>query len=505
MANERHLEKLSAGEEESILAREMTKNSAPVKATGGGGYTFADKVAAGFLAQILKRKFPLEPELGVITELHFETRDAGNVLDDLQLSLKRGLDVTRCFVSVKSNRQLTKAGFNKEFVEDAWVEWKGGTGSTFDGAKDILGLIVGVIDEPTLHEWQELQKQASSTTPERLSDRLQNDGQSSATQRAIFDGLRKADTGEVDAVETARLVARVRVLRFSEAMEGDYINLCSEIVREGKIEDGTRPWARLLQLAAENRATGGYFDLQKLIQALRPDFDLVDHPDFRPDWNRLEAITAENTSGIRSVLGSGVQLARQSDKARLITEVGAHNVTVVVGESGSGKSAVISQLVAAGGLFQRTIWLSAEQLSKSSQAELAHAFNLRHGIRELIKHSGVDSCVLVIDGFERFEGEARKRAIELARAVKEEGLVGWKAILTCQAQSLASALDALTEAGISDAHRVDFEKPKLQEILDAVQTIPGLCPLLLRAELQPILRNLMVLDWVLREDIAQRC
>jgi hypothetical protein len=29
-------------------------------------------------------------------------------------------------------------------------------------------------------------------------------------------------------------------------------------------------------------------------------------------------------------------------------------------------------------------------------------------------------------------------------------------------------------------------------------------PLLLRTELQPILRNLMVLDWVLREDIAQR-
>jgi hypothetical protein len=55
----------------------------------------------------------LEPELGIITELHFEIRDIGNVLDDLQLVLKRGLDATRCFVSVKSNRQLTKNGFNK--------------------------------------------------------------------------------------------------------------------------------------------------------------------------------------------------------------------------------------------------------------------------------------------------------------------------------------------------------------------------------------------------------
>jgi len=78
----------------------MSKKSAPVKATGGGGYTFADKVAAGFLAQMLRRKFPLEPDLGPIAELHFETLDAGHVLDDLQFTLKRGMDATRCLVSV---------------------------------------------------------------------------------------------------------------------------------------------------------------------------------------------------------------------------------------------------------------------------------------------------------------------------------------------------------------------------------------------------------------------
>jgi hypothetical protein len=44
----------------------------------------------------------------------------------------------------------------------------------------------------------------------------------------------------------------------------------------------------------------------------------------------------------------------------------------------------------------------------------------------------------------------------------------------------------------------------LPEILDAVASIPGIRPLLLRTELQPILRNLMVLDWVLRADVPQR-
>jgi len=482
----------------------MSKQSTTTKASGGGGYSFADKVAAGFLAQMLKRRFPLEPDLGVIAELHFETRDIGHVLDDLMLVLKRGLDVTNCFVSVKSNRQITKEGFNKEFVQDAWNEWKGSSGSGFDRSKDILGLIVGQIDDPTLQEWQTLQKQASSTTPERLSARLRGDSKSSnKVQRAIFDGLRQSADGEMDAVETARLVARVRVLQFSDANEGDFVSLCAEIVRGGRVEDGAKLWARLVQLASENRATGGYFDLPKLIQVLRPDFDLQDHPDLRSDVSKLDAVSSQNIGGVRDVIGTTTRLARSDEKARLSLDIKAHDVIVVSGESGSGKSTMLSQLVGTGGAFKRTLWLTAEQLSKASQAELANALGLTRSIPELIRMATTHPAVLVVDGFERFEGEARKRAAELLRAVKEEGFVGWKVIVSCQPQSLSSAHDFLVEAGITDVHKFDFEKPALAEIREALESDSAMRPLLLRAELQPILRNLMVLDWVLRADVAQ--
>ena len=288
----------------------MPKHTASTKATGGGGYTFADKVAAGFLVRMLRRKFPLEPELGPISALHFETRDIAKVLDDLLLMLKHGQNETRCAVSVKSNRQLSKAGFNAEFVRDAWEQWQCGKGSDFDPAKDILGLIVGIINEPTLNEWQELQKQAASTTPDRLVARLKNDGQSSAMQRKIFESLRRSPDGaERNAVETARLVSRLRVLRFSESSEGDYISLCAETLRDGTAGEGAKLWSRLLQLAAENRATGGYFDLAKLIRVLRSDFELQDHPDFRNDWAKIASVASENIKSVRSVIGSGIQLA----------------------------------------------------------------------------------------------------------------------------------------------------------------------------------------------------
>ncbi len=480
----------------------MSRNSASTKATGGGGYTFADKVAASFLGQILKRGFPVEPEFGAISELHFEARDTGQILDDLRLVLKRGTALTHCAISVKSNRQLTKAGFNQEFVVDAWEEWNR---QGFNKEVDLLGLVVGVIDAPILEEWRELQKQDFATTPERMAERLKDSQQSSAVQRAIFESLRREQNGQnPDAFEAARLASRIRVLSFVEGDEGRYINLCAEITLAGNIEEGTKLWSRLLQLAAENRATGGFFDVVKLVRVLRPDFELRDYPDYEADWTRIESVSRQNLSNVRTVLGADIHLVRSEELNRVLQAVAADDVVVVVGESGSGKSSLVSQLVAESETFKRILWLSPEQLSKPSQAELSQAFQVRHGIPELISSSSVKSCVLVIDGFEKFEGEARKRAQELIAAVKAENFIGWKLMVTCQTQSWESAQDTLIGAGITAMHKLDFSVPTTQEIYDAIPRLPEIRFLLMRSHLRPILRNLVMLDWVLRADIAKR-
>jgi hypothetical protein len=325
----------------------MPRMRAPTKATGGGGYTFADKVAAGFLTQLLKRAFPIEPDFGPIVEVHFEARDSGQILDDLLLILKYGNATTRCATSVRSNRQLTAAGFNDEFVQDAWEQWNGAAGPNFNRETDLLGLIVGVVGSQTLEEWRGLQKQSFATTPERMVERLTDSQQSSGTQRAIFQSLRGAVNGvSRDPVETARLASRIRVLPFSEGDEGEYINWCAEIVLDGTVDEGRKLWGRLLQLAAENRGTGGYFDLPKLLSVLRPDFELRDYPDFEASWRRIEAVSSENAKGIRRVIGQDIHLARTAETDAISTEIASHNIVVIVGESGNGKSALVSRLVA---------------------------------------------------------------------------------------------------------------------------------------------------------------
>jgi hypothetical protein len=99
----------------------MTRKSAPVKNTGGGGFTFADKVAARFLVDMLSRGFPFEVKAGFPIRLDWEAKDLGWHIDDLLLRLYAagGQEVVAA-VSVKSNGHLKSSGFSSPFVQDAW-------------------------------------------------------------------------------------------------------------------------------------------------------------------------------------------------------------------------------------------------------------------------------------------------------------------------------------------------------------------------------------------------
>ncbi|HEV2990192.1 MAG TPA: hypothetical protein VG759_17240 [Candidatus Angelobacter sp.] len=155
-------------------------------------------------------------------------------------------------------------------------------------------------------------------------------------------------------------------------------------------------------------------------------------------------------------------------------------------------------------MFKRVLWLTAGQLSKPSQAELATAFSLTYDIPNLIAHSSLRECALVLDGFEHLEGDARRRAAELMKSLEEQGLDGWKVIITCQPQLWGSAQDTLIDAGIAHVHKLEIGRPKPEKILAALRHLPAIRALLLRTDLQPFLCNLVVLDWVLRANIAHR-
>lgn len=481
------------------------RDSSSTAATGGKGYTFADKVAAGFLVQMLARTFPLEAALGFIAELHFETKESGRNLDDLHMVLQNSAGNARWSVSVKSNRQLSGTGFNRSLVGDLWADWRGERGTSFDPSSDLFGLVTGTLADGPLHDWEELRQEAADPTPERFLRRIDGKRQISAAKKKLFSSLYPAENpNQAQREATVSLAARLHVLHFNKNREeGRYINQCALLISSGSVEEGTKLWNALCQLAADNRGTGGYFDLPKLLQRLRGTFDLVDYPDFRADWARLDTVSGDNLANVRSVLGADIHLDRSSELAAILKNISEHDITFVAGESGSGKSSLVAQLAREPGRFGHISWLTPAQLSKTSQNEIATTNGLRHALPELIRSSSRSSSLLVIDAVEKFEGEARSRAIELLRALGESGFAGWKVVISGHLQSWERAQRLLEEAGVTDLVKSDLELPSISAIRSAVQDVPGISLLLLRPELQQILRNLMVLDWVLRTNLVQ--
>ena len=240
---------------------ETLRESSSAAATGGKGYTFADKVAAGFLVQMLARAFPLEAALGFIAELHFETKESGRNVDDLHLVLQNNAGVARWSISIKSNRQLSGNGFDKTLVGDLWADWRGEQGASFDPSSDLFGLVTGTVSDGPLHDWEELRQEAAGPTPERFLQRIDGERQISAARKKIFSSLYPAENpNQAQREATVRLAARLHVLRFDKHLEdGRYINQCALLVSSGSVEEGTKLWNVFCQLAADNRGTGGYF------------------------------------------------------------------------------------------------------------------------------------------------------------------------------------------------------------------------------------------------------
>lgn len=296
------------------------KEKATTKQTGGGGFTFADKVAATFMAKMLRRDLLLGVKFGPAVAIDFETSESGNHLDDLQITLRHEDQETRLFLSVKSNRQLTKNGFDPVFVIDAWEQWTTTKArQPFDPERDLLGLTVGAVEEVALDEWKTLQGQIVATTPERLLDRLLPEGQSNSIQRDIFDSLRWTDaTQKREPLVTAQLAAKIRLFPFTERDEGESINLCSSTVASGSLSDAEALWDALLRIASDSRGTGAHFNLPLLLLELRPRFELRDYPDYEADWNKIETISKENLKNeTRNYLAGGIHLPRDDSRAQL--------------------------------------------------------------------------------------------------------------------------------------------------------------------------------------------
>jgi hypothetical protein len=284
--------------------KSTTKKRAPVKATGGAGFTFADKVGGHFLLELLRGGIPLGVKAGSIVALHFETRESGWLMDDQLLVMKNAERETRCAISVKSDSRLTASGLDREFVVDAWRQWDGVEGPSFDREKDFLALATRPVAPPVAKDWNEILLQAQAADPGRVAERFRVEGQMSAAKRKLFESVQTSDEGGArEAVESAKLLSRLRTFSFDfdavpSSDEAREIEVCRSLTRSGTLEEGQKLWDRLEDLAKQGRSAGGSFDLAKLVCSLSGVVELRDYPEFASDWKSLEDRSQANMNAV---------------------------------------------------------------------------------------------------------------------------------------------------------------------------------------------------------------
>jgi hypothetical protein len=100
----------------------MAKKIAALKQTSGEGFAFEDKVVAYFLIHLLNGIYPFEEEFGLIEEIGLQKRSLGYLLDDVIIITKSSTSEYRFAFSIKSNKQITRSGFPKEFVSACWEQ-----------------------------------------------------------------------------------------------------------------------------------------------------------------------------------------------------------------------------------------------------------------------------------------------------------------------------------------------------------------------------------------------
>lgn len=489
----------------------MAKKGAPVSLTGGAGYSFEDEVAAWFLTHLLTGEILLEPLSGYSVAVDFQVRESGWLLDDLVITnIGREDQEHRCAVSVKRHSQVTSAGFPSDFVETIWEQWLGLDleSNTFRQDEDYLCLATGHLAESVKSEWDEISQQAAVTKPARLAKRLTSTVYSNSVQRALFASLRcpealaqRASIEDVDIL-TARLLSRIRLLYFDFRSPTSRdrkmaIRLCHQALQDGSREEAIELWGKLVMIAAELRPRGGSIDLPSLLRRLS-GFSFEAHPNYRQDWNRLEELSADAATEVRTQLGQGITVPRESLRAELLEQLQVSGHLVLLGESGSGKSA-LAKFISTDDYYQRTVWLTGEHLDATGHNSVKRSSGLDHNLTEILPSAGEARALLILDALERFSPHSLQNAVELIK-VLEVGTSKsrWDVLMTVQPLRWETVQLQLRRYGLqlSQEWIRQIEPPEFYALKPVTRALPSLKRPMLEPGLSNLLRNLKILDWV---------
>ncbi|MGW4498902.1 hypothetical protein ACWENR_09825 [Micromonospora sp. NPDC004336] len=462
--------------------------------TGGGGFTFEDRVGAWLAAAMAAGEMPLGLGVAVPVEVRFQGSASGFFLDDMVVT-GDAAGRPRWSASVKSFDMLTGARLHTEFVEAAWRDI---LADRFRRAADRVGLVSGSAAQGTWVELGELIGEAAADQA-GIASRIGVPGAFNEAKRSLWESAKcPTELAEQHGVNVdsspARLLALLLPLRLdfltptSQAI-ADAIRWCRAALvpqQAGRVMD---LWTALLEVIADLRPKGGAVTWQLLADRLGGQFAFQLRPDVAPDWGLLTAHTINMTARVRDRLGDDVVLVRE-DVTAVLADAGA--VSVLSGPSGCGKTVAAKRWLAAPGTH-RAVWLSAADLEAGVGARLG----LTRGLEEVLTLAPGEVRVAV-DGLDRvYTDEPFAATAALARlAAATGGRI--RLLITSQQSEFPRVSEHLVQANGPQAAPLVMGDLSDADVNLVLRGHPDLAAVVVAGGLRGVLRRPKVLDLVLR-------
>jgi hypothetical protein len=406
--------------------------AATTRSTAGTGFDFEDKVAAWLLLQMLSGA-PL-PGIKVRGErLRWQTKAIGYELDDLLVSGQGAGEYERSLaISCKSNRQVSRNGLPKDFVQAAWRQRQSRVPAVTRANVALASRgRVASFAEP----WSDI-KTWVAAPPDVALPRVQASGK----HQVIFDGAVSAIqelSREATPEGFAEFLKVVEVLPFDfqhvpSNDESEAIGACAKLIASGTLADAQSLWQALLECSKNQRLGGGSIDLWGLIEELRSKVDLREHPNFAGSWRQLTSLTEDATALISGKLPTGHIVERQELVTAIGQSIDRDVITVVSGASGGGKSAIVKHVIGTRFPKHRLIWLRADSFRIAAQEATRTRVGVSQPLIDVLRASNATRNILVIDACERLDEDGisliRKLLDGIVPIGREPSETAWKVV-----------------------------------------------------------------------------
>ncbi|RJQ47689.1 MAG: ATP-binding protein [Nitrospiraceae bacterium] len=495
----------------------MAGNAVPTKVSAGGGFVFENKVAAYFLACMLKGRPPLDAQLGTISNIDFQVNKGGTgwLFDDILLTLKYGSKISRCALSVKSNTQFGKATAPKAFVTLAWKQYLHDESDVFNPKTDYIGLITGPLQVELQNDLGWLIDCAQKQPPEEFLQRISQKGGDSLIKKKLFHSFAcptdLAENHGITEKETGNLLLHIRIVPFDfeqpiSEKEKDAIALCQSSLRSGNAQESVRLWSEIQNIADRYRPSGGRIDLCTLIDLLRHQFILKNHPDFEHDWNEINIQTDQNLQTIPDKIGGSVSVQRPADLKSIQEGFLSNNVQIVLGESGCGKTVLLKQWTESLNKPATIIWLDSGRFDTNSLEAVIE--KLQHHLGDVLNAVISRDAYLIIDGVDRlYKDKVFKHVSLLLSYLRlESENTPWKIILSCQLHDWQRVQKELLRFNIDSSKwgSIQISNPSYEDLKPVWASFPELSRLLLNNKLVSLLTKPAILDIMARNLVLRR-